>query len=355
MNMELSSIYEQYDFGSMEDKFEALFPTWDISFKEFILGVMNGNGMEAAIECAKEIFALLTAELAAVRFVCATLLLIGIISTVFMNFSGIFPNQQIGNFGFKFTYLIMIIFLTKVNAEVFAVAKTGMDSCISFLQVFLPCYFIVVGTAGGSATAFGFYQVFLIGVYMVEQVLVNLILPLISCYMLLCIMNGIWEEERLSMFIRMVKNGVRTFLKVLLTLAVGSGLFQSAITPVIDTVKMNAMKKTVEIIPGVGELADGSIQILLGMSVLLKNALGIGFVVLLLFICAIPIVKVFLFMIVIKGSAALMGLSADRRITGCANAFGDGIMLLLQTMITAVMFFLILVLIVTFTVNRGFM
>lgn len=355
MNMDFSSLYGQYDFSSMEEKFESLFPTWDISFKELILAVMKGNGAEVITGQVKEIFYLLTSELDAVRFVCVTLLLIGIISTVFMNFSGIFPNQQIGDLGFKFTYLITIIFLIKVNAEVFTVAKTGLDSCISFLQVFLPCYFIVVGTAGGSATAFGFYQVFLIGVYMVEQVLVTLILPMISCYMLLCIMNGILEEERLSMFIRIVKNGVRIFLKVLLTLAAGSGIFQSAITPVIDTVKMNAVKKTVEIIPGIGELADGSVQVLLGMSVLLKNALGIGFVVLLLFICAIPILKVFLFMIVIKGTAALMGLSADRRITGCTNAFGDGIMLLLQTMITAVMFFLILVLIVTFTANRGFM
>ncbi|MBO4987738.1 MAG: stage III sporulation protein AE [Lachnospiraceae bacterium] len=355
MNMDFSALYGQYDFSSMEEKFESLFPTWDISFKELILEVMKGNGAEVITGQVKEIFYLLTSELDAVRFVCVTLLLIGIISTVFMNFSGIFPNQQIGDLGFKFTYLITIIFLIKVNAEVFTVAKTGLDSCISFLQVFLPCYFIVVGTAGGSATAFGFYQVFLIGVYMVEQVLVTLILPMISCYMLLCIMNGILEEERLSMFIRIVKNGVRTFLKILLTLAAGSGLFQSAITPVIDTVKMNAVKKTVEIIPGIGELADGSVQVMLGMSVLLKNALGIGFVVLLLFICAIPILKVFLFMIVIKGTAALMGLSADRRITGCTNAFGDGIMLLLQTMITAVMFFLILVLIVTFTANRGFM
>ncbi len=355
MNIETASLYEQYDFSGIEDKFESLFPTWDISFKELILAVMSGDGTETIMGQTKEILYMLTAELDAVKFVCVTLLLIGIISTVFMNFSGIFPNQQIGNLGFKYTYLIMIIFLVKVNAEVFSLAKTGMDTCVSVLQVFLPCYFIVVGTAGGSTTAFGFYQVFLIGVYMVEQILVKLILPMVSCYMLLCIMNGIWEEERLSMFIRMVKNGVRTFLKVLLTLAAGSGLFQSVITPVIDAVKMSAVKKTVEIIPGIGELADGSIQVLLGMSVLLKNALGIGFVVVLVFVCAIPILKVFLFMIVIKGTAALMGLSADRRITGCANAFGDGIMLLLQTMITAVMFFLILVLIVTFTANRGFM
>lgn len=354
MNIESASLYEQYDFSGMEEKFESLFPTWDISFKELILAVMGGNGTEVVMKQAKEILYMLAAEMDAVKFVCVTLLLIGIISTVFMNFSGIFPNQQIGNLGFKYTYLIMIIFLIKVNAEVFSIAKMGLDTCVSVLQVFLPCYFIVVGTAGGSATAFGFYQVFLIGIYLVEQILVKLILPMVSCYMLLCIMNGIWEEERLSMFIRMVKNGMRTFLKVLLTLAAGSGLFQSVITPVIDTVKMSAVKKTVEVIPGIGELADGSIQVLLGMSVLLKNALGIGFVVVLVFVCAIPILKVFLFMIVVKGTAALMGVSADRRITGCANAFGDGITLLLQTMITAVMFFLILVLIVTFTANRGF-
>lgn len=355
MNIEAASLYEQYNFDEMEEHFMALFPTWDISFKELILAFMNGDGTEMIVQQGRDILHMLTAELGAVRYVCITLLLIGIISTVLMNISGIFPNQQIGNFAFKFTYLILIIFLVRVNAEVFSVAKTGMNTCVSFLQVFLPCYFLVVTTAGGSATALGFYQVFLIGVYIVEQILVKLILPMISCYMLLCIMNGMWEEERLSMFIRIVKNGVRTFLKVLLTLGAGSGLFQSSITPVIDTVKMSAVKKTVEVIPGIGELADGSIQVLLGMSVLLKNAMGIVFVVLLLFVCAIPILKVFLFMTIIKGTAALIGLSADRRITGCANAFGDGIMLLLQTMITAVMFFLILVLIVTFTANRGFM
>lgn len=351
--MEFTSIYEQYDFSSMEEKFHSLFPDWNLSFKELIMEIAQGNGAEAIWEQTKNILELFTAEVDAVKYVCVTLLLIGIISTVFMNFAGIFPNQQIGDFGFQFTYLIMIIFLIKVNAEVFSVARNGLSSSISFLQVFLPCYFLVVGAAGGTSTAFGFYQIFLIGVYLVEQILMNVILPLISCYMLLCVMNGVWEEDRLTLFIRLMKQGIQGFLKILLTLAVGSGVFQSIITPVIDTVKLSAVKKTVEVIPGIGELADGSVQILLGMTVLLKNALGIVFVVVLLFVCAIPIIKVFLFMVVIKGAAGLMGVSADKRITGCANQFGDGIMLLLQTMITAVMFFLILVLIVTFTTNRG--
>lgn len=353
--MNFEEVYQLVDLSEIEEKFDSLFPTWEISFSELFQGTMEGNGAETFITQGKNILYTVLAEMDAVKYVCVTLLLIGIISTVFINFSSIFPKQQLADFGFQFTYLILIIFLVKVNAEVFAVAQNGLEGVISFLHVFIPIYFLVVGLSGGSATALGFYQVFLIAIYFVEQILVTLVLPLISCYMLLCIMNGIWEEERLSLFLGMIKKSIQTFLKLLLTMAVGSGMFQTLITPVIDTTKLNTMKKTVEAIPGIGDLADGSLQVVLGMGVLLKNTMGILFIVLLIFICAMPILKVFFFMFVVKGCAGVMGLSADKRIINCTNAFGDGIMLLLQTMITAVTFFLILVLIVTFSTNRGYL
>ena len=353
--MNFEEVYQLVDLSEIEEKFNSLFPSWEISFSELFQGTMEGNGAETFITQGKNILYTVLAEMDAVKYVCVTLLLIGIISTVFINFSSIFPKQQLADFGFQFTYLILIIFLVKVNAEVFAVAQNGLEGVISFLHVFIPTYFLVVGLSGGSATALGFYQVFLIAIYFVEQILVTLVLPLISCYMLLCIMNGIWEEERLSLFLGMIKKSIQTFLKLLLTMAVGSGMFQTLITPVIDTTKLNTMKKTVEAIPGIGDLADGSLQVVLGMGVLLKNTMGILFIVLLIFICAMPILKVFFFMSVVKGCAGVMGLSADKRIINCTNAFGDGIMLLLQTMITAVTFFLILVLIVTFSTNRGYL
>ena len=109
--MDFSSIYEEYDFSGIESSFNGLFPEWNLSFKELVLDIMQGEGLDAIFEQGKNIVSLLGAEVDAIRFVCVTLLLIGIISTVFTNFANIFPNQQIGNFGFQFTYLIMIIFL----------------------------------------------------------------------------------------------------------------------------------------------------------------------------------------------------------------------------------------------------
>lgn len=353
--MNFDEVYQLIDLSEMEKKFDSLFPSWDISFSELFEGIVSGNGGEIFLSQGKEIVTCILAEMDAVKYVCVTLLLIGIISTVIMNFGSIFPKQQIAEFGFQFIYLILIIFLLKVNTEVFAIAKNGLTEAVSFLQVFIPSYFLVIGMAGGSATAIGFYQVFLIGIYFVEQILLTLILPLISCYVFLCVINGVWEEERLSLFLELIKKSIQTFLKLLLALAVGSGMFQSLITPVIDTAKLNTVKKTVEAIPGIGDLADGSVQVVLGMGVLLKNTMGIIFMILLILICAVPLLKVFFFMFTIKGSAGIMGISADKRIVNCTSSFGDGLLLLLQTMITAVMFFLILILIVTFSTNRGYL
>lgn len=353
--MNFEEVYQLVDLSQMEEKFESLFPEWNLSFSQLFRMILEGNVQDTLFKQGKDLIHTVFLQMDAFRYVCVTLLLIGIVSTLFMNFSNIFPKQQIADFGFQFTYLILVIFLLKVNAQVFAIARNGMIQITEFLQVFIPSYFLAVGLSAGSATAFGFYQVFMIAIYFVEKILITFVLPLIGCYMILCVMNGIWEEERLGLFLSMIRKSIQTFLKVLLSMAVGSGVFQTLITPVIDTAKFNTMKKTMEAIPGIGDLADGSLQVVLSMGILLKNTMGILFIVLLVFVAAIPVLKILCFLFAIKGCAGIMGLSADKRIIGCTNSFGDGVMLLMQTMITSVMFFLILILIVTFTSNRGYL
>ena len=126
------------------------------------------------------------------------------------------------------------------------------------------------------------------------------------------------------------------------------------IAPVIDTVKMTVMQKSITAIPGLGELAGSAAQVLLGSAVLIKNAMGVILLILLCAVCIIPLVKLFSIMAMLKGAAAIMGMVADKRMTNCANRAGDGVLLLFQTTLTALTFFVILVSIIAFTMNRGF-
>lgn len=99
--MNFEEVYQLVDLTEIEEKFDSLFPSWEISFSELFQGTLEGNGAETFIAQGKNILYTVLAEMDAVKYVCVTLLLIGIISTVFINFSSIFPKQQLADFGFQ--------------------------------------------------------------------------------------------------------------------------------------------------------------------------------------------------------------------------------------------------------------
>ena len=351
--MDISTIYTEYNMEEMESKISALFPDWDLHFFQLFSSIIEGKGLQSIKEISYKLLDLLANELGSLKSIFITIILLGIISAVFINLTDIFGNHQIADCGFYLTYLIMIIFLIKIFGEVFLLTKETMENIVSFLKIFLPTYFLTVTAAGGSVTAIGFYQVFMFVVYSIEALLVGMILPITGCYSILGIVNGIWEEEKLSLMLQLIKRGITGMLKVLITIVSGTGIIQSMITPVIDSVKMNAVQKSISIIPGLGDLAGSAAQVLLGSAVLIKNATGLLLLVLLILICAIPLLKLFGIMALLKGAAAIMGIAADKRMTNCTNRIGDGVMMLFQTTLCSITFFVILISIIAFTTNRG--
>ncbi len=352
--MDFSQVYSQYDFSKLEQEIQQLFPDWDLKFQDLFLSVLQGNGYESLKSACNVFIDCLKNEMNGMKSVFVTILLIGIISAVFISLTGIFENHQVADYGFYFTYLILIIFLIKIFSEVFTITQGVLENIVAFMKIFLPTYFLTIGAAGGTTAAIGYYQIFMLAVFGVESLLAGVLVPLIGSYMILNIANGIWEEEKLELLTQMISKSVRTILKILITVVSGTGLLQAMIAPVIDTAKMTVMQKSITAIPGLGELAGSAAQVLLGSAVLIKNAMGVILLILLCAVCIIPLVKLFSIMAMLKGAAAIMGMVADKRMTNCANRAGDGVLLLFQTTLTALTFFVILVSIIAFTMNRGF-
>ncbi len=131
-------------------------------------------------------------------------------------------------------------------------------------------------------------------------------------------------------------------------------MIQSMITPVIDSVKMSAVQRTVSLIPGIGNVSDSVAELVIGSAVLVKNSIGALAVVLLVLLCALPAAKIWLLAMVLKFSAALTGIVSDRRITSCMDRVGEGSLLVLRILLTASGLFLIMIAIAAMTTNRGF-
>ncbi len=352
--MSISDLYSQYQLDSLQKQIDSLFPEWDIKLYQLFCAVISGKGLSTIKAMFDSSINMMTNELVSLKTVFITILVLGILSAVFRNISELFENKQMADYGFYINYLILIIFITKIFSKVYAIALQTIDNIVAFMKIILPTYFLTVTAAGGSISSLGFYQIFLGVIYGIEAILLGVIMPIISCYTILCIVNGIWAEERLVLLLHMIRRGIKSILKVMLTVIAGTGFVQSMITPVIESLKMTTIQKSVAIIPGVGELASQASQVILGSAILIKNTVGVLILLIIIMICVYPLIKIMIIMVMVKGAAAIMGIAADKRITKTTNHIGDGILILFQISLSSVAYFMILISIIAFTTNRGF-
>ncbi len=99
----------------------------------------------------------------------------------------------------------------------------------------------------------------LLVIYGVECILAQGIIPLVYSVAMLSVVNGIWEEEKLTLLIDLLEKGIGWVLKGAVGVITGISVFQALITPVVDSVRKSTLQKLVSVIPGVGSVADGAV------------------------------------------------------------------------------------------------
>ncbi len=342
--------WEKYGMGEVAEGLDHLIPDYDLDMWEIWGKILQGKITEAAMLLWEGIKGKLLSELAGMKNIFASILILGIISALFANFSDVFQNHQIADISFYFLYLLLMSILMKAFLTAADIAGQTVENIVLFIKMFIPTYFMA---ATGAATGAVYYQFTLVLAYGVEKIIFSLLIPLIYSYVLLALLNGIWAEERLALLLDFLKKGIGAGLKVAMGAITSLSLFQSMIAPVLDSLKVSAVKKAVGAIPGIGNLAEGVTEMVIGSAVLIKNSIGVLMLLLLLAICLIPLAKLFLIACMMKGSAALVGIVSDKRITGCTDRVGDGSLLLFKAAFTAVALFMITIAVVAYTTGKG--
>jgi len=89
------------------------------------------------------------------------------------------------------------------------------------------------------------------------------------------------------------------------------------------------------------------VDMVVGCSMLIKNAVGFMGLLVVAFICLYPLIKIFCIMIIYKFTSAMLESVADSRIADCLDDIGNILIILSITVAgMAMMFFLIIALII---------
>lgn len=270
-------------------------------------------------------------------------LLIGICSGVGVLLGELYPNGNLGKTVSYVTFLLMLVLVLAEYGNMSELAIQTMGHIAEFIPLFVPAFVASIGVACGFHTASG-YQALLMGIsYLVVRFLVGILLPVVYAYLLLTIMDGLWQEDRLDGLLGLAKKTVETSLRLLTRVVAGIGLVQAMILPVLDSLQGIAVRKMIAVLPGIGNLSDQVFKMFVGSCVLIKNCIGIYFAILLLCICFVPFLRLFLFMMSMKCLAALVSIVGERNLVKCMARIGDSCLLLMKILTSVITMLFLLI------------
>lgn len=321
----------------------------EFDFGKYIQKILNGEEDFSLEAIAKQLLQSIKGEISANINTFGSLITISLLAALFTNLSMAFKNNHVAETGFYVTYLLMFGLLISSFIMASQIAAAAINSILEFMKALIPAYLLSVGFCSGTATSLVYYEAALGLIAIVDFIIIKVVIPMIDFYLVIMLANNLSKEDMLSRLAELLASAISWLLKSLLAIVIGFSAVKGLIVPVADQVKRTALFKASEAIPGIGDALGGVTETILGAAVLLKNAIGVAGLIVILIICAVPFIKLVLVTVVFKaGSAALQPIS-DKRFIECISASAKSSALLLQTVFTGAVLFLLAITIVAVT------
>lgn len=321
----------------------------EFSVRDYVHQVMSGNGELSLGGIQAYIGQYIQEQLEKNKSTFIRLILYGILSGVFLNFSTSMYEKQMGETGFHIIYFLAVTIIVGGFLSAFHVAGSVLQNVVDFMRALVPSFSVAVTWSTGSAASLAFYQTALYAIAIADDIIIRVFLPIVQVYFLINVLNPL-SNWRFTKFAALMRSFVRIGTKMLLAVMIGHQGIQGLIMPALDGVKRSSLFRAANSIPGVGNVFGGVTDTVIGTGILIKSAVGVGGLVAVGVICLVPMLRLGVFTVVYRGLAAFAQPVADKRLVSVYQSVADSGKLLLQLVfMTAVMFLVTLAIVIAAT------
>lgn len=337
----------QIDYTELQSYVEGLLPdSFPLTFEEMVKRLVSGEAGRVR-DMFGEIGTWLLSTVAFPVEHGVKLLFLILFSALFSNLSKAFSKESTSHMGFLCVYLLLAVHAGSGFVSSLATATEGVENLSGFMSLLLPMYCISIAVVTGSFTAAGYYQgtAFLLSFF---QVLVRCcLIPLTQAYLLLAFASCMQQKPVFKRLLALIVSLFSWIRKTLLGAALALGAIHGILAPAIDNLKRTAVVQSASVIPGVGDLIGGAWETVVGAGVVLKNSIGLAGVAFLLFVVAIPLVKLMLHYLIYRVLSAVTEPVIQEMTEQFLQHIGTAHRLLLETLALGVLLFLLLLVIMT--------
>lgn len=333
------TLMEELDFSEI-DRFLENEENAPLSFEEMIRNLLKGG--EVPYETVGDYLkSMLLAGFAEHKKLVLGLLVACIAFSILKSYAKIFSNSYISETCFFLCYAYMMTVLLQSFSEMNETVTGAAEQMTSFMKALIPTYCMAISftmNINSSATA---YTLLFAAIYLVEWLTARLLVPLVQIYIVLQFLNHLMEEERFRRLTELIADAVRFLLKAMVTFILGINIIQGMVAPAIDRLTGNTIMRTIQMVPGLGNVANGMGQIFLSSGLVIKNCVGAAALLILACLCAAPLLKMGMLAAIYKLLSAVLEPISDKRLSGGLNGIANGGMLYIKILCACVMMFVL--------------
>jgi stage III sporulation protein AE len=276
------------------------------------------------------------------------LAVIGILAALLERLSGSFGSQMVVDLAFAVCFLILVLLGLQSFSTAAGAAQEAVRTMVEFMHSLLPMLSTLLVAVGGITSAAVFHPLLWALVSTLASLVQRLLLPLILLSTAFSLISQFSSGLAFPKLGGLFRQAVITILGIMFIVFSGFMVVRGAIAPIADGISLRTAKYlTKTLIPIAGGMFADAVEVVVGGSLLIKNAVGVFGLAMILLLVAAPLLKLVAMVFVYKLVGALLEPLCDKRLVQTLAALESSLVLVIIALGTAaLMFFLAITILV---------
>lgn len=334
------------DFSSIEKFLKNNETLLNSSFKDYVIKLVNGKFELSFDTVFSYISNLFFSRISNILPSLISILIISLLYKLILNF--VSTGESIKKVIY-FACLSAIVIVTFAHLKTsLKLTKGCIDKTTKIISAISPILLTLMVTGGANVSASIYKPTVLFFVNFTSYAVLYLVVPIINLIFILTILNYLDPELNFKNMLSFLNSLIKTVLGILFAVF---GIFisiQGIASASFDGISLRATKYAISnSIPIIGGYLSGGFDLVVAGSVLIKNAVGIGGLIIVFSILFESLIYLTVLSLVLKLTSGIIGIISDEKLSKFCMETSKSVSLLNVAVIgVGVMFFIMILLMV---------
>jgi stage III sporulation protein AE len=252
-----------------------------------------------------------------------TIVLLTVFTMLLETMQNAFERNAVSKVAYGIAYMVLIILAVNSFRTAIEYAGDAIEKMVQFMLAMVPLLLTLLAGTGGITSVAVLHPLIVFMIHTVGTFIHLVVFPLLFFSAVLHLVSAISDRYKVTQLANLLRNVGIGVLGILLTVFLGVLSVQGATGAVTDGVALRTAKfVTGNFVPVVGKMFSDAADTVMSASLLVKNAVGLTGVIVLLFLCAFPAIKILTLALIFNVAGAVMQPLGDTPIVQCLQTIG---------------------------------